>query len=47
MKSEISKLNSNKKVLSKYIEITTKTVISYDDGSKKETIEKEDHTYNY
>lgn len=43
--NEIAKINSKKKVVSKYVEITTKIVYTYEDGSKKEVIEKEDHTY--
>lgn len=45
--NEISSINSKKKIVSKYIEITTKIVYSYEDGTKKETIEKVDHLENY
>ncbi len=41
---EISNLNSKKKVVSKFVEVTVKTVITYDDGSKKESIETQNHT---
>lgn len=42
---EITKINSKKKILSKFVEITTKTIITYEDGSKKELIETENHTF--
>lgn len=42
---EVAKINSKKKVISKYVEVTTKIVYTYEDGSKKEVIEKEDHTF--
>jgi len=45
--NEISQINSKKKVVSKYVEVITKVVLTYEDGSKKETVEKQDHTENY
>ncbi len=45
--NEISKINISKKVLIKYVEVITKTIITYEDGSKKEITEKEEHTFNY
>lgn len=45
--NEISKINSSKKIVSKYVEVITKTIITYEDGAKKEVVEKEEHTFNY
>lgn len=42
---EISKINSKKKIVSKFVEITTKTIITFEDGSKRELIETENHTF--
>lgn len=43
--NEISALNSQKRVVSTFVEITTKTIVTYDDGSTKETYDKQNHTY--
>lgn len=43
---EVSKINSQKRVVSKYVEITTKVIYTYEDGSKKEIVETENHTFN-
>lgn len=40
-------INSNKKIVSKFVEITTKTIITYEDGSTKTIEEKENHTYKW
>lgn len=47
MINEISKINNSKRVLSKYVEVITKTIITYEDGCKKEVTEKEEHTFTY
>ncbi len=43
--NDISNANSKKKIVSKFVEVTVKTIITYEDGSKKETTEVENHTY--
>ena len=43
--NELSMINSNKKIVSKFVEITTKTITTYEDGSTKTTVETENHTY--
>lgn len=43
--NEVSTLNSKKKVVSKFVEVTVKTILTFEDGSKKESIETENHTY--
>jgi hypothetical protein len=45
--NEITKINSKKKMASKFVEITTKTIITFEDGSKKEVVETDNHTYLY
>lgn len=44
---DIAYLNSQKKVVKKYVEVTTKTILYYEDGSKKEYTESDNHTFNY
>lgn len=43
--SEVSTLNSKKKVISKFVEVTVKTILTFEDGSKKESVETENHTF--
>ena len=45
--TDIWKINSTKKIISKFVEITTKTITNYEDGSKREVIEKDGHTFQY
>ena len=45
--NEIAKINSKKKMASKFVEITTKTIITFEDGSKKEVVETDNHTFLY
>jgi len=40
-------LNNEKKVVSKLVEITHKIVYTYEDGSKKETIEVQNHKFDF
>lgn len=47
LSSEINEIISKKKVISKYVEIVTKVIYTYEDGSKKETVEKDEHTFKY
>jgi hypothetical protein len=44
---QVKHLNSDKRVISKFTEVTTKIVYTYHDGSTKEVIEKQNHTFNY
>ena len=44
---EIKGINSQKRVISKNVEVTVRIVYTYEDGSTKEVIEKENHTYHY
>jgi hypothetical protein len=44
---QVKHLNLEKRVISKFTEITTKIVYTYHDGSTKEVIEKQNHTFNY
>lgn len=43
--NEISNINSKKRVVSKFVEVTVKTIVTYEDGSKKESVETENHTF--
>ena len=43
--NDVIKLNLKKKVVSKYVEVTTKIIYTFEDGSKKESNETESHTY--
>ncbi len=47
LKFEVFKINSNKKIVSKHVEVITRTIIQYEDGTKKEIEEKESHTFQY
>ena len=44
---QVKNLNLEKRVISKFTEITTKIVYTYHDGSTREVIEKQNHTFNY
>jgi len=43
---QIKNINLNKKVISKFVEVTTKIIYTYEDGSSREVIEKQNHTFN-
>lgn len=43
----IKAINKKKKIVSKLVEIQIKTIYTFEDGSTKETIEKENHQFNY
>ena len=45
--ADLWKINSTKRIISKFVEITTKTITNYEDGSNKEVIEKDCHTFQY
>lgn len=47
LKFEVFKINSNKRIVSKHVEVITKIIIQYEDGTKKEIEEKESHTFQY
>ena len=40
-------LNLEKKIVSKYIEVTHKIIYTYEDGSTKETVEKQNHKFDF
>lgn len=42
---EVSKINLQKKVVSKYVEIKKTIIYTFRDGSKKEVVETENHTF--
>ena len=44
---QVRNLNMEKRVISKFTEVTTRIVYTYHDGSTKEVIEKQNHTFNY
>jgi uncharacterized protein YkwD len=41
----VKHINSGKRIVSKHVEVTTKIVYTYDDGSTKEVVEKQNHTF--
>jgi hypothetical protein len=43
---QVKNLSNEKRIVSKYIEVTTKIIYTFDDGSTKEVIEKNNHTFN-
>lgn len=43
--NEITKINNSKKIVSRFVEIKKKTIITYEDGSKREIEETENHTF--
>jgi hypothetical protein len=42
---QIKNINLEKRIISKYVEIETKIIYKFDDGSTKEVIEKNNHTF--
>jgi uncharacterized protein YkwD len=44
---KVKQLNKSKKVILKFVEVTTKVVYTYSDGGTKEVIEVQNHTFNY
>jgi len=40
-------LNHEKKVVSKYVEITHKIVYTFEDGSTKQTVETQNHKFDF
>jgi hypothetical protein len=43
---QVKNLNNEKRVISKYVEVTTKIIYTFDDGSTKEVVEKNNHTFS-
>jgi hypothetical protein len=43
---QVKNMNLEKRVVSKYVEIETKIIYTFDDGSTKEVIEKNNHTFH-
>jgi len=46
-KNPIKMLNDEKKLIRKQIEVVTKIIYTFDDGSCREITEKNNHTYQY
>ena len=46
LSEKVKKMNQNKKIIKKIVEITTKITYVYDDGSSKDISEKETHVFN-
>ena len=44
--NQIQGLNLEKRIVSKFVEVTTKIVYTFDDGSTKEVVEKQNHTFS-
>lgn len=44
--SKVKQLNLHKKIISKTVEVTTKVVYTYNDGTTKEVIEKQNHIFD-
>lgn len=44
--SKIKQLNLHKKIISKTVEVTTKVVYTYNDGTTKEVVEKQNHIFD-
>jgi hypothetical protein len=45
--SAVKLLNLEKKIVSKYVEITHKIIYTYEDGSTKETVETQNHKFDF
>lgn len=45
--NSIKNLNNEKKIISKQVEVITKIVYTYEDGSTREVTEKNNHTYHF
>jgi len=43
----IKSINNEKRIISKQVEVVTKIVYTYEDGSTREVIEKNNHTYHF
>jgi hypothetical protein len=43
--AQVRNINLEKRVVSKFVEITTRTVYTFEDGSTKEVTEKNNHTF--
>jgi hypothetical protein len=44
--SKVKQLNLHKKIISKTVEVTTKVVYTYNDGTTKEVVEKQNHIFD-
>jgi hypothetical protein len=42
---QVKQINLQKRIVSKFVEVTTKIVYTFEDGSTKEVIEKNNHTF--
>ena len=41
----VKNMNTQKRIVSKHVEVTTKIVYTFEDGSTKEVVEKQNHTF--
>ena len=45
--NDIKKMNINKQIVKKNVEITTKITYTFSDGTEREVIEKNNHNFHY
>lgn len=45
--NNIKNINIEKKIISKQVEVVSKIIYTYEDGSTREVIEKNNHTYHF
>jgi hypothetical protein len=45
--NQIKNINLEKRIISKLVEVQTKIIYTFEDGSTKEVIEKQNHTFDY
>jgi hypothetical protein len=45
--NQVKLINLNKKIITKQVEVTTKIVYTFEDGSTKEIIEKQNHIFDF
>jgi hypothetical protein len=45
--NDIKKMNINKHVVKKNVEITTKITYTFSDGTEREVVEKNNHNFHY
>jgi hypothetical protein len=42
---QVKSINNQKRIVSKHVEVTTRVVYTFEDGSMKEVVEKNNHTF--
>lgn len=45
--NEVKKINLEKQIVKKTVEITTKITYTFDDGTTREVVEKNSHNFQY